>query len=325
MARSVRLIVPIVFFLIFQGAYAVDIHFSASGGGEYVGMTDSYDVDESVEVSGTSSASFDGGVSMTDSKSLAGSGDANINQVMFGSGGGADYVINYALETFGATSIEGSGSSTLTPVAGMASRSVSSSGSWETFSSLEGAQGGDFAGVKSYGQSADVSTSQRVVTGESVAATQRMNAEGFLAVAEGYAEDAEGNYVDIYARVNGGTLGTFQGVETTSSAAGHQKTVIDGVLAYALCEAYNPDQNYYAYVDNYILGNAYLDFEGEADVDDSEARAHQLSYAEGYFIYPWVDTIHLHNETSVAGSYNVESWALTNAVDEEVKLEVVSV
>lgn len=316
MVRLFRLILPIACLMIIQGVHAIDFHFSASCGGESVGMTDSYDVDDSVGVSGTSSASFNGGVSMTDSKSLSGSGDANINQMMFGSGGGADYVINYALETFGASSIEGSGSSALTPVAGSVSRSVSTAGTTKMTSSLSGTQGGDFAAVCSYGYSADISTSQSVATGQSVTASQNMNAEGYYAEAEGYAEDAEGNYVDIYASTLFGTLDASQGVETTNSAAGHQNTVIDGYDAWAICYASNPDQNYQAYVDNWIEGNAYLDFEGSASVGASEARAHQRSYAEGNLIVPWAYSTGDFEQRRWSGTKLSESWGLTSDTDD---------
>jgi hypothetical protein len=315
--RLFRLIVPIACFLIFQGVYAIDISFSASSGGGSVGMTDSYDVGDSVGVSGRSSASFGSGVGMTDSKSLSGSGDANINQVLYGSGGGADYVINYALETFGPSSIEASGSSTLTPVAGGASRSASTTGSIVTTSELWGAQGGDVASVGSYAFLADISTSQSVATGQSVAASQSMNAEGVNAQARSRAVYAEGNYVDIFAVVEDGTLDTSQGVEATNSAEGYQKTVIDGDFAWAVCQAYNPEENYGAYVDNWIDGNAYFEFEGEAAVNDAEARAHQRSYAEGDFIWPWAYSTYKLDERYWAGTYSFESWAWTNANDND--------
>ena len=46
--------------LIFQGAYAIDMYFSASDGSGTGGVVESYDVDENVEVSSRASASFDG-------------------------------------------------------------------------------------------------------------------------------------------------------------------------------------------------------------------------------------------------------------------------
>ena len=363
MARLLRLIVPIACFLIFQGAYAIDFHFSASNGGESVGMTDSYDVDDSVGVWSRSSASFDG-VSMTDRKSLSGSGDANINHVMCGRGGGSDYVINYALETLGASCIDGSGSSTLTPGAGVASRSVSTTGSAWTTSELSGTQGGDFAGVGSRTYLADISASQSVATGGSVAATQKVEAQGVYAAAYGqgrdskgsYAEDyaivsdgsldayqqvkaatggcvaatqkveaqgysstaygigmdSKGSYVEDYANVYDGSLDVSQQVKAGNSATARQSAVIDGSFAYAYCEARNQDKNYVAHVDDYIYGNAYFEFEGEASVDDSEARAHQRSYAEGNVIWPWAYSTGKLEERFWSGTKSFESWAWTS-------------
>ena len=46
--------------LIFQGASAIDTYFSAKDGSGTVGVVESYDVDENVEVSSRASASFDG-------------------------------------------------------------------------------------------------------------------------------------------------------------------------------------------------------------------------------------------------------------------------
>ena len=45
--------------LVLQGAYAIDVHFSASDGGVGVGgIHNSYDVNDDISVSGESSASF---------------------------------------------------------------------------------------------------------------------------------------------------------------------------------------------------------------------------------------------------------------------------
>ena len=75
------------FLLALQGAYAIDMHFSASdGGGRTVSIWDSYDVDDSVEVYGESSACFDD-LSMDDSRWIDGPGNVDVIQRYFGSGG----------------------------------------------------------------------------------------------------------------------------------------------------------------------------------------------------------------------------------------------
>jgi hypothetical protein len=165
LSKFYRLMIPIVCLLVCQGACAIDISFSASSGGGSVGMTDSYDVDDSVGVSGRSSASFDGGVSMTDSQSLSGSGDANVNQVLYGSGWGADYVAEYSLRTLDASSIEAGGSASLAPDSCQVSKSASTTDSVLTFARLRGSQNGDFAAVGSFLLFGDLTTTQRLATG----------------------------------------------------------------------------------------------------------------------------------------------------------------
>jgi len=124
-----------------------------------------------------------------------------------------------------------------------------------------------------------------------------------------------GGDVDIYARVSDGTLDASQGVKAGNSATGRQSAVVDGYYAYAYCTANNPDKNYYAYVDNYIQGNAYFEFLGEAAVNAGEARAHQISYAEGDLIWPWAESTYELEEKLWAGTRSFESWAWTNAND----------
>lgn len=219
--------IPIICLLACQGAFAIDISFSASNGRGSVGITDSYDVDDSVGVSGRSSASFGDGVRMTDSHSLSGSGDANVNQILYGSGWGADYVIKYALETFGASSIEGSGGATLAPDSGSVSRSVSTAGSSETISELRGTQGGDFLVVDSYAFGADISTTQNIAVGQSVAASQNVNAEGVYARANGTAVDADGNYAMMFAYVEDGTMKTAQTARAGNGVSASQELEIE--------------------------------------------------------------------------------------------------
>jgi hypothetical protein len=310
-----RLLISITCLLLFQGASAIDFHFSANSGGGTVGIVESYDVDDSIGIGSRASASFNGGVSIDEKNYLKGSGNANIYQAFYGSGGGADYTIYRALDALEASKIKGSGSSALTPTAGKVSSSISSRDCLETDAWIWGTQGGDEAGVESYAALADISASQAVATGGSVAASQKVEAQGDYAVAYGEGVDSEGSYVDIYAQVSDGTLDASQGVEAGNSAAGRQSAVVDGYFAYAYCTANNPDKNYYAYVDNYIVGNAYFEFLGEAEVDESEARAHQISYAEGDFIWPWAQSTGDLDERLWSGTKSFESWAWTNAND----------
>ncbi len=87
--------VSITCLLVLQGAYAIDMYFSASdGGGESVSIWDSYNVDDSVEVSGESAASFGGGLAIDDKRTIAGPGDVYAVQGYSGSGcySGANYI-----------------------------------------------------------------------------------------------------------------------------------------------------------------------------------------------------------------------------------------
>ena len=311
-----RYLIPsMTFLLIFQGASAIDMYFSARDGSRTVGVVESYDVDERIGVSSSASASFDGEFRIAEKNCLWGSGNADINQAFYGSGGGADYVINYALETVGASDITGRGSACLMPSKGSVSRSAATAGAFETSAELWGTEGGDVAGVGSYGFLADISASQAVATGGSVAASQKVEAQGVYAVARGEGMDSEGSYVDIYATVTDGALDASQGVKAGNSAAGSQSAVVDGDFAYAYCDARNPDKDYYAYVDNWISGNAYFEFLGEAAVDGDEARAHQISYAEGNFLWPWARSTYELEERFWTGAGSFESWAWTNAND----------
>jgi hypothetical protein len=89
------LIISITCLLIFQGAYAIDMHFTASdGGGRSVSIWDHYEVDDGVYVGGQTSASFKDGLTITDSRRISGPGDIYALQGYSGSGGyaGASYI-----------------------------------------------------------------------------------------------------------------------------------------------------------------------------------------------------------------------------------------
>ena len=88
MFSSYKLIIMAFCLLMCGGSDAIDMHFSASGGGgSYVSIWDHYDVDDSCEVNGKSSAGFDNGVSMSDTRSVSGPGDIDVFQRYSGSDG----------------------------------------------------------------------------------------------------------------------------------------------------------------------------------------------------------------------------------------------
>jgi hypothetical protein len=89
------LIISITCLLIFQGAYAIDMHFTASdGGGRSVSIWDHYEVDDGVCVGGQTSASFKDGLTINDMRKISGPGDIYAVQGYSGSGGyaGASYI-----------------------------------------------------------------------------------------------------------------------------------------------------------------------------------------------------------------------------------------
>lgn len=104
-------LVLIVLIFAAHSANAIDIYFSASdGGGNSVGIWDSYQVDDGVEVSETASASFNV-LGMTDFRSMTGYGDVSAVQRYTGSSG---YIGQSRFETEDA-SIQMASSANLNP------------------------------------------------------------------------------------------------------------------------------------------------------------------------------------------------------------------
>jgi len=80
-------IIFILYLLFSQGAFAIDLHFSASEGpGRSVSLWDSYQMDDGVEVRGKTAASF-GDLAIADSRWMEGAGSAGAVQRYAGSGG----------------------------------------------------------------------------------------------------------------------------------------------------------------------------------------------------------------------------------------------
>jgi len=73
-----RYLIPsMTFLLIFQGASAIDMYFSARDGSRTVGVVESYDVDERIGVSSSASASFDGEFRIAEKNCLWVSGNSS--------------------------------------------------------------------------------------------------------------------------------------------------------------------------------------------------------------------------------------------------------
>ncbi|NAT11358.1 hypothetical protein C4E22_07480, partial [ANME-1 cluster archaeon AG-394-G06] len=123
------------------------------------------------------------------------------------------------------------------------------------------------------------------------------------------------NWAGTSVEMENGTLSTKQKAEADGGAAAVQDSYIEGDFAWAICEAENADGR--VYVDNFVDGNAVLDFEGEALAIDDRVFAAQLSYAEGDFINPWTIAENQYgdtftNTTVVDGTLYSMSEAIAN-------------
>ncbi len=184
LSRSFRLVVSITCLLVFQGAYAIDMHFAASDGGGSVSIWDHYDVDDSVEVSGTTLASFGGGLAMDDSRKISGPGDVYAVQGYAGSGGysGASYI--YAQDASQTLAL---GSSHLTPESLGVSQGVSIDGAAESAVVSTGDLGERSAMQHAFVYGGSLDSVQTIEIDGGITTSQDTQMEGFLPTAFGTA------------------------------------------------------------------------------------------------------------------------------------------
>jgi len=146
-------------------------------------------------------------------------------------------------------------------------------------------------------QKGELITVQRAEADGSATAGQVSNVDAKWGSAVSVAEDADNNWAKTVVRMQKGELITVQGAEADGSAAAVQNSYIEGDFAWAICKARNADGR--VYVDNYVVGNAVLDFEGVALATDDNVIAGQLSYAEGDFINPWTKAKNQYGKTFI--------------------------
>jgi len=115
-------IILLICILILPGAYAIDVSFSASNGGRSVGFWETYDTDDSIGVKADTSTKFKEGLSMTESQTVSGQGDAHVYQEMFGTGGGNDYMIINELLTNNAAGLNDRSNAKLEPASSQVTR-----------------------------------------------------------------------------------------------------------------------------------------------------------------------------------------------------------
>ncbi len=222
MSRSYRLVMLMACLLALQGAYAIDVHFSASdGGGGVVGIHNSYDVDDGISVSGESSASFDDGLMMTNTRSILGPGDVGVTQEYWGN----DYAgMNYVYVRDPA-STRMSGSTTLTPGTASAYQDMSA-GSWGPIIAVSGVTRQDGKSAMQYASVGwgSLDTRQTTVVNDRVSASQDSQIWGLVPTAFGAAGYMDANVGPGRATVEGEgaaagvVVGPFGGIDCKLSA-----------------------------------------------------------------------------------------------------------
>ena len=161
------------------------MHFSASDGdGGSVSIGDYYDVDDSVGVSGKSSAGFSGDLSMDNSRSIVGPGEVYVVQGYSGSGGyaGASYI--YARD---ATHTLALGSSHLTPGALGVVQDVSIDGAAESAVVSTGNLEGRSAMQHAFVGEGSLDSLQTIDIDDGITTSQDTQMVGFLPTAFGTA------------------------------------------------------------------------------------------------------------------------------------------
>ena len=220
-----KLLLSVLCVILIQGAQAIDIGFSASNGGESVAMSNTYLVDDSVSVSESASATFDG-LGITDSRDVFGSGDAYLYQELQGTDGGNDWTADHTLWTVNTAILRDTSSASLKPASCQVSRSSDVRNSDTAATELYGHQGRDHAGEFSYVSGGDLSDTQNLAIGNSVEVShivdldvdgQNMNVGG-----QGYSKawNDDGSFAEVYSNVIcNGVLNAYQ----TSKADGNAK------------------------------------------------------------------------------------------------------
>ena len=335
----------LIYSLLIQGTYAIDVSFSASNGGESVGICNSYLVDDSVSVSERASASFNG-VVMTDSREVSGNGDANMRQDLFGSGGGADWNADHIIWTVNAAGLRDKNSASLKPVSCKVSRSTDVWNSDIAAAALYGHQGGDHAVVSSYVSGGDLSDTQNLEIGHSVEVSQRvsMNVYSGDKYGRAYSEswDDDGNYAGTNVDMFEGELATNQRAKAAdgSSAVASQSSEMVAKEGSAWSYAEDADGNWvdaHVWVTDVWGAIGELSTEQTVEAGDS-AKAYQETYTnadigaiggravnhsdEYYFTVEWLkavqyEAININVESEcVATSDRVSVWALVQVFSE---------
>jgi hypothetical protein len=248
-------------------ANAIDIHFSASGGGgSYVSIWDHYDVDDSCEVSGKSSASFDDGVSMLDTRSISGPGDIDVFQRYSGSD---DYIAWNGIYIQDGSETLINSNAYLTPAALAVDQDVSSFDAEKS----EIAFGGELGGLKNANQRlvslfGSMDSRQIIGINDHVYVFQDSNIDAEHGYVESYASDSDGTRAISHASVGQGTLSSVQVSEADDSVKTFQNTNIEDA-EHGYVESYASDSDGTRAISHASVGQGTLSSVQVSEADDS--------------------------------------------------------
>jgi len=320
--------------LVLQEAHAIDISFSASNNGGSVSIWDVYDVDDSVAVSETSSASFSDGVSMANSRHISGPGEVEVIQRYSGSDGVAAESSLYAKKTTSLEIplIEMTSSSNLKPDELQASQKVSVSksivkkpdGSINAEFKLEGDIKGDYAEQYSrIDAGTSLTSEQNLNLGEGAHSSQKTSFKSRMGECSAVATDPDGNFAEAAVTALAGGLGKEDNMILTTdmtasagdSASASQKTLgnnCDKIVSKIV--TWSPEESYSAHVRADIT-NGGLEFSGEGFADSEIANARQNSLVDaGYAVIKTMASYDdLRDPSNWQGRTNDASFKVINA------------
>ena len=189
------ILVLLIFIVLIRGSYGIKISFSGGNPGGEVGISNSYHADKNMEVKEVAIGSFDD-ASMTVTRSVSGSGDTDMHQKLYGTGGGADYFAYNLLRTRDATKLLDKSSSKLIPVSCDILRHTTAENSTLAETALYGHQGGGYAGAKSHVEEGNLRGNQTLAVGKSVEVSQSIDMNG----GSGYAYVKSGDVYGLKAK-----------------------------------------------------------------------------------------------------------------------------
>jgi len=181
MTLSRNMLVVLFLFLFHQGVYAVDVSFSAGGYGGTVGLKDSYQASNDINVEEKAVASFNGNLGMTNTRRVSGSGDTEMHQQLYGKEPGYyGYSTYNLLRTRGAKGLNDKTNSKIYPISADVLRNTIIENSDIAETALYGCRNGGYAGVNSRIEDGNLTANQRLVVDRNIKASQEVEMRGQL-------------------------------------------------------------------------------------------------------------------------------------------------